>query len=208
LDTEQYPGVDLFYYPEQDYNERYSFQEYADQVHRRGREVMQVLNRGYPGITILYAYGLAVAPYEDFDELEDHPYGLLVPFIEGMAAAADDETTLINGFEQSYTYRRDEQFRSAFEFVRGFSFNNKPTEAQQGHLPLQIGFGLWVDHRCDNGDPQTTCLGFTPDEFQQGVQLVLKYSDRYVWVYSQRFNWYTGEGIPPDWREALVQLRN
>lgn len=208
LDTEQYPGISLFYYPQQKYQDRYNFDEYAAQSRQRGREVMQTLNQAYPSITVLYAYGLAVAPYENMEDLHEHPYGLLPPFIEGMMEIADEETVLIDGFEQSYTYRQNEQFRSAFEFVKGYPFEEQRGEEQNEVSSLDIGFGLWVDHRCDNGDPNTTCLGFNPSEFQQAVQLALTYTDRYVWIYSQRFNWYTGEGIPEDWRESLAQLRD
>jgi hypothetical protein len=68
-----------------------------------------------------------------------------------------------------------------------------------------VGFGLWLDN--DSGkwgwhpdDPSQNW--FTPTEFQSSVYNALSQSDEYVWVYSERFNWWTGKDLSPAYEAA------
>ncbi len=208
LDTEQYRSSNyrLFDYQTLPYSERYDFDEYSEQVYQRGQEIMQALNRGYPGITVLYTFGISlVSQIGAPDDLSNHPEGLLKPFIEGMIAAADEETTLVDAIEGSYGYTSEQQFLVAYKLIKGLTHDLVVRDPERYGEVMQAGFGLWIDHDCGEGplQPGGCPNGFTPESFQRALALAQYYSERYVWVYSERVSWYTGEGIPVEWHTAL-----
>jgi hypothetical protein len=208
IDTEQYNAFP-FDYQQQAYRDRYTYDEYADQAYVRGQEVMRALNRGYPGITILYTWGLTYIPQShDQRALSEHIYGLMIPFLEGMIAAADAETSLVDAFEGAYRFEQEDQFQAAYNLIKVATRDAYTRDTKRYGETVTAGFGLWADHDCtDEGLlPQGCPGGFTPDSFKQAAQLALRYSDRYVWIYSERINWYTGAGIPPEWRAVLNSL--
>jgi hypothetical protein len=70
----------------------------------------------------------------------------------------------------------------------------------------QAGFGIWMDYNSGN-------LGWHPEdfsknhfslqEFEQSVRAALEVCDEYVWVYTERLNWWTQEKVPPEYIAAL-----
>ena len=210
LDTEQYSDVHIFEYPTLEFAGRYTFGEYSEQVFKRGQQVMEALNRGYPGLTVLYTFGVAVgAQPVALADLPNHHYGLLIPFIEGMIDSADADSVLVDAFEGAYTFKHEQQFSQAYKLIKGFARDFYSRDPERYGKIVQAGFGLWLDHNYCNEpslEPQNCPPGFTPDEFAQAVSLALRYSDRYVWIYSQGVNWYTGEGIPEAWKETFDSL--
>jgi hypothetical protein len=179
LDVEQYSEAHLFEYSQQPQADTISFDA--------------------SGITIMFTYALTV----DFSAPTER-YGLLVPFVEGMISAAAPSTTLIDGYEHSYIYKDEGQF--------GWGRNRILTVTPRygGSVfehPMRVGFGLWIDPVCGAGGLPPEGCGFTPGEFTTALTGALKHSDRYVWVYSEDINWYTGQGIPPLWLDTLSAFR-
>lgn len=201
LDVEQYGVVKVFDYAQQPNAAQKSFEEYAERSYQRGQAYMAALEAGFPGITVLFTYGLTI----DLSPANPRRYELLIPFLEGMAFAAGEGTMLIDGYEHSYIYRDEAQFRQGREQIRAVTPQYPGTNSFR--QPLLAAFGLWIDPVCgDGGLPPEGC-GFTPTEFQQALGYALQYSDRYVWVYSQRINWYTNQNIPPQWWDVMNPFR-
>ena len=48
---------------------------------------------------------------------------------------------------------------------------------------------------------------FSPREFGTAIRHALDHADAYVWIYSERINWWTGENVPPPYLEALRDAR-
>jgi hypothetical protein len=211
FDTEQYGEMQPFDYRKQVGQKRYSYEQYDAQAFLRGQEIMQALNKGYPGLTILYTFGLTIGSQPNAPrDLSEFNYGLLMPFIEGMIEAADEGTTLVDAFEGSYTYRDELQFLQAYKLIKGLTRDNYARDPERYGQFMQAGFGLWLDHNyCGEPglEPSGCPSGFTPETFEQAMQNALAYTDRYVWIYSQGLNWYTGEGIPQIWVQALNSFR-
>ena len=198
FDTEQYGDIHIFDYRQLALSGK-SFADYEAQIYQGGQKIMQALNQGYPGLTVLFTFGLSTTTIaSNIGDLENFEYGLLKNFIEGMIAGADDETILIDAFEHAYTYRQRDQFALAYKLI---------SDSGQGRL--QAGFGLWLDHNeCNEPSliPTNCATGFTPETFRQAVSFALEYSDTYVWIYSQSVDWYSGEGIPEDWHSTLFNI--
>ena len=171
---------------------------------------MQALNRGYPGITVLYTFALTHVPPQSTERLATYPSGLLKPFVEGMIAVADNKTMLVDAFEESYGYNDEIQFLLAYKRIKGLTRDFNARNPQRYGEVVRAGFGLWLDHDCGEGGlvPEGCPNGFTPESFENALNLALKYSDRYVWIYSERVNWYTGKSIPPEWYSVLGLQEN
>jgi hypothetical protein len=203
LDVEQYDEAHLFDYTKQRYANQISFEEYAKQAFRRGYDYMVSLQNGYgvSGITVMFTYALTI----DFSAPTER-YGLLVPFVEGMIFAASERTRLIDGYEHSYIYKEDVQFA----WGRNRILTAAPLYSgniDRFERPLRVGFGLWIDPVCGAGGLPPEGCGFTPAEFSTALAGAFAYSDRYVWVYSEDINWYTGQGIPQLWLDTLNTFR-
>jgi hypothetical protein len=197
LDTEQYGGVSLFSSAHRP--SPFTVTEYNAFAFANGQALMEAFERGYPEVTVMYTFALSVEPTKT--QFEGYGYDLLFPFIEGMMAAADDNTRLIDGFEDSYIYQQEAQYQAARARM------DNPTRYNAA-IPnrLEAGFGLWIDPVCgDGGLPPDGC-GFSPAGFVETVGYALKYSESYVWVYSERINWYTNQRIPPEWWAAMGDL--
>lgn len=147
LDIEQYQGK-LFDYRAQRDAKTKPWDEYAAQVRRRGREVMEAFQEGYPDLTVLltFGYSLPWAPSEGGKRAPaECGYGLLAPFLDGMVEEARGKTRLVDGYELSYGYREPARFAAA---RRTMAEGLLPlvADAAKSRRVLSNGFGLWMDH--------------------------------------------------------------
>jgi len=206
LDVEQYQKA-LFAYPQVQHKEK-SFAEYAAQARARGREVMQALNSEYPDITIMLTFGY-VLPWRGmlpgFD-LSEASEGLLAPFLDGLIEAASAQTTIVDGWELSYGYKTRDRFLEAYNFMHNTALELCAVPSAY-RCKAQAGFGIWMDY--DSGGrkgffPNDFSRNhFTPWEFHRALVNALRVSDEYVWVYTERLNWWTRENLSDAYFQAL-----
>ena len=68
-----------------------------------------------------------------------------------------------------------------------------------------VGFGVWLDWNSGklgwHDDPSENW--FSAEEFERALRQAMTQTDRYVWVYSERLNWWTGENLPRVYLRAL-----
>ena len=100
------------------------------------------------------------------------PYGLLVPFVDGLIECAKGKTRIVDGFEQSYGYREITQFEQAHETItlKAAGLMSDPP-AYRASSPL--GFGLWLDHdwRRNGWKPdQPESNYFSPQRFESALR--------------------------------------
>src|SRR6185503_15179576 len=99
FDIEQY-NTPLFRYRSQRDVTTKSWDAYAAQVRLRGRQVMEAFQEGYSGLVVFltFGYGLPwVQTASGAKPLADADYGLLAPFLDGMIAAAEGKTRVVEG---------------------------------------------------------------------------------------------------------------
>jgi hypothetical protein len=214
LDVEQYEAR-LFDYPlQRDAAER-SFEAYAAQARRRGRELMQAFESVQPGLRVFltFSYGVPhLVMRRDSRPLAAASYGLLAPFVDGLVEGAR-RARIVDGHELSYGFRDPERFAAAYE------------EMRHGVLPLvrdpvryrgvtSFGFGIWLDYDWRrNGwsveSPERNY--FTPEAFERAVRAALQASDEYVWIYSETPRWWSETGgrlsLPDAYVGALQRAR-
>jgi len=201
FDIEHYEGSP-FNYLSRPRRPSHSFAEYQAQVEKCGRDFMTALTLKYPEITILLTYGYHLAD-RGGGKPESKEYGLLSSFLDGMREAASPNSLIIDGWEFSYGYKVEEQYKAARDLIY------KKAGARQISGPpdrCQCGFGIWLDNRKIWNGNDFRLNYFSPEEFLASLRFAIKYSDRYVWIYSELANWWNGQ-MPEDYISALIRAR-
>jgi hypothetical protein len=231
FDIEAYAGP-LWDYKKQRDTSTKSYKEYAAQARLRGKQVMNAFQEAYPGITILLAEGYTL-PYRDAwpwpykagpnsfpensahpDKLKHIPYGLLAPFLDGMADAAAPTTKIIDGGEGTYTHRTKADFA---RFRKGFSTGVLPMvgiSPEKYRQTFKLGLATWIDVNWRqeygwNGTDFTKNF-WQPKDFQAALENALDESDEYVWLYSESlYFWGPSKNVPePYWQAAVNAHRH
>jgi len=195
---------------------RKSWDEYAAQARRRGREMMTAFQAEWPGLTVFMAFAYSL-PWHDLAggrrPLDDGYYGLLKPFLDGMLEAAEGSTTIVDGYELSYGYKDPELFAKAHRTMKRdvLSFVADSTK-YRAHV--SAGFGIWLDFGGEGWGWDENDMSknyFTPDTLEFVLRRALALADRYVWVYDQRPRWWTAEGksarLPAVYDAAIRRAR-
>ncbi len=229
FDTEPY-GNDPWAYPGT-YGDR-SFAEVQAQVRKRGADFMTALQSSVPDIKVLSFFQYAM-----FAPLVDEPdqavrdrmhlnlgdpahYALLPAFFNGMLDAAAPGVRLIDGNENSYWYEDADHFYRAYHLMKQRCQTMVPVELRTKYaFQVQAGMALYVDEIFARRINQKTTANFlAPEEqltlFEHNTYYALTTTDEYVWLYSERMNWwkdavpgaadYSVEGGRPEGLEAAV----
>jgi hypothetical protein len=212
FDIESYHKPRLFCYSEQRDAGSKSWDEYAAQARRRGREVMEAFQQGYPDGIILLTFGYSL-PWEQMQNgnrtLAQVGYGLLAPFLDGMTEAARGRIRLVDGNEGAYQYKQPEQFVAGCKMMRS---DLRPIVADLLRYDkfFTHSHGIWMDF--DSAKKGWDCRDTSknplpPELFEAMVREALETTDEYVWIYSQQPRWWTESGkrenLPPIYEDAL-----
>lgn len=202
FDVEQYQGK-LFDYRAQTADHPRTWDTLATQVRKRGAEAMQALERGYPGLTVFmtWAYSLPVNESIGYRKpIADGHNGLLVPFLDGMVAAASDSAMIVDGNELAYPFRDSAKFAAQAEFMH-HGTQRYVAQPERYARRVSVAFGTWLDfdwyHKgWDAKDPSKNY--FSPAVFATAVQAAFEHTDRYVWIYGEKPRWWSAAGGPQE----------
>ena len=170
-------------------------EETGAQVRRRGRSFIEALNKGYPGCLVwtLYGYSHVEMPAEGTD-LSECGNGLYARFLDGMLEASDDETVFVDGCEGAYRFGGPQDFLRLRRVVteKALKYTLVPEAYRR---KMRVGFGLYMDmynypgnHPWYGDRPQDNFR--TPAYLETSVRDAIKYSDGYVWIYSEWPSWW------------------
>ncbi len=200
LDPEHY-GYSLFSYRSQRRAMNKPFRDYAQMARTRGREIATAVRAHLPNATILalYGYTLPLSEMRRGVSLEDAWYGLIPAFYDGVLEALPDGATFVDGFEFSYGFKERAQFVHGYHQVReeAASLSAVPALYRQ---KVRVGFGLMLDYE-DNP------AYFSVSELRNAVAHALEISDGYVWLYSQRSQFFPLRLVTPDQVAAIASAR-
>jgi hypothetical protein len=209
FDTEQYHSP-LFDYRKQRDAAAKTWEAYAEQARRRGREIMDAFQVGFPDLSLFLTFGYGV-PWLEMRHrdvpLEACEYGLLVPFLDGMVEAASGRTRLVDGYEPAYFHNKDlGKFATAHRMLTTDVLAIVAAPARYRER-LSISFGLFLDY-----DPQKRPWNgvdggrnyYTPAEFEVSVRAALEAADEYVWIYSESPRWWSEAGTPVNLPEGYA----
>ncbi|MBI4324439.1 MAG: hypothetical protein HY674_04175 [Chloroflexi bacterium] len=215
FDIEQYEGP-LFDYRKQREAKQKSWEMYAAQVRRRGRETMEAFQRGCPNLTVFLTFGYSL-PWAQSQggkiALAECHYGLLAPFLDGMVEASRGGARLVDGHELSYGYKDLPRFSQAYQTMTG-QLLPIVLQPDKYRRVFSFGFGLWMDHDWrkagwDINDPSKNF--YSPEAFEASVRKALETADEYVWIYTETPRWWSKEGtavkLPAAYDAALRRAR-
>ena len=213
FDIEQY-NQPLFNYGKQRDTKSKSWDQYAAQARKRGREVMEAFQGGYPDVTIFLTYGYSL-PWRqargDPSRLATAPYGLLAPFLDGMLDAAHGKARIIDGYESSYGYKDTSRFETAYETM-GKGVLPIVADPEKYREYFRFGFGVWLDNNSHRQKWDVHDLSrnfYNPQAFEATVRAALQRTDEYVWIYTEEPKWWTPQGIsdklPEPYVKAIVE---
>jgi|GEM_PF-7038186 len=222
FDPEPY-GTNPWNYPKQQDRNKYSYAQYSTKVYQRGQQFMKALQEQIPHVKVLmfHQYQMLYAVSHNPDQavrtstLASANYGLYLPFLNGMLSVINQDAQMIDGNEGSYYYRKPAQFYEAFWQMREGAKINVPKSLWNKYdTNERAAQALYVDRlfslRPDTFGYQISA-GMTPEEraqwFGQNTYYALKTSQEYVWLYSEKMNWWTNTDLPPGLEDAIVTAK-
>jgi hypothetical protein len=216
LDVEQYQQH-LFDYSQASGAGRRSYAEYAAQARRRGQEVMQAYERGYPGLTVFLSFGWT-SPYirllGDRIPIEKQPYALLIPFLNGMLDAASDSARIVDGCESAYFLRRVEDVDVYRRYFRDAGSSCSSDSLKYRRI-VSMAYGIWLDHDSHHipWDLKSLKKNYRDPALTRTVlRRMIQDADEYVWVYTEQPRWWSAQGgrvrMPREYVKAVQDARS
>ena len=220
LDPEPY-GANSWAYRDAPHRDTKSYADYEAVVRTRGAQFVRAIEREFPNAKILTFFH--VSKYRQYcrpmtedrrkAELAKASYALYPAFIEGMAQGSETNVEIIDGNEKAYYYTQSREYLDLYHAVTQRARYLISPEAWPAYLAkVRMGQALYIDQYY--GLRQTTkTLGnvMTPEEqakwFEHNAYWALYTTDRYVWCYSERMNWWTNADVPPGAEDAIRNAR-
>jgi len=201
FDTEAYDRQ-LFNYNRQPQKAAHSLEDFQRQVRTRGGEFMRAINAACPNVTIIVTLGYSMAHFPDESAQK---YQLLPAFLDGMLESADAGTVIYDGWEYAYNFRTEKEFADTRKIIRQTALTwSAVPDAMRAHW--RASFGLWLDYDAHWNANDFSKNFFTPQQFEQSVHQAMRYTDRYVWIWSQKPDWWRG-GVPKEYVQSLRNVR-
>lgn len=215
FDAEPY-GTNPWSYKNTAHHDTKTFEEYQDIARRRGQQFIQAIEKEFPHPHLLSFYQLGLfsrlcqpmAPEERMSKLSEHDYALFPAFFNGMLEASTPETRFTDGNENAYYYTSSEPY---FEAVHRIAHRARylvdPALWLRYQQQVPAGQALYIDQYY--GLRAIKVLGnyLTPEEqpkwFEHNVYWALYTTDKYVWCYSERMNWWSNKDVPKGAEEAI-----
>jgi hypothetical protein len=199
----------------------HSFAEYAAQVRRRGARLMEAFEAAMPGATVLSFFHLSMfdrfagmTEAERAGRLAHERWGLMPYFFVGMLEHASAKARFVDGNENAYYYTSSEQYFRAYHAIHQRALGLVPPDLREKYQQqVQAGQALYVDQNFALRQPNPErylSYRMTPDEratwFEHNAYWALYTTDKYVWCYSERMNWWKDQ-TPPGLEAALLRAR-
>jgi hypothetical protein len=132
--------------------------------------------------------------------------------LDGMLTKANPATQIIDGWEYSYDYKTEQQFIIAQEKLSSAFGKVSSMATREPKLPTNYtqSFGLWIDYQDKIPKWHPTDFSqnyFTPAEFKNSLKIAQKHASSYVWIYSQKPDWFTKQNLPEEYIQAITQSR-
>ena len=200
FDVEDYKER-LFVYQKQKHAGSKSFEEYARQVRRRGRETMAAIQSRYPHIVLLLslAHSYVVKTSTGKGELAElSSYGLLPAFIDGLIEAAGPEVRLVDGQEQAYGYLSAEDYFRGYHDIKERALVLVPAALKAKYRrKMEVAVAIFANYQLGvyrTSTPYWPAQYMSTEDrlrlFEQNIYHALETTDEYAWLYSEHMGWW------------------
>lgn len=220
FDAEPY-GTNPWAYKSAAHKDTKTFAEYQIQARLRGAQFIKALERELPNPHILTFYQLGLfshlckpMPAEERDKaLSEHDYALLPAFTNGMLEGSSPGMRITDGNEHAYYYTDEQAYlRSYHAITQDALYLVDPALRARYRAQVQAGQALYIDQYFGLRTQRVLGNYMTPDEqpkwFEHNVYWALSTSDRYVWCYSERMDWWKNASVPEGCEAAIRSARD
>lgn len=219
FDHEPY-GFNPWSYKTAAHSKEKSFAEYEAIARKRGAQFMRAVESEMPGLTILTFFQLSyfgniskpMDPQERAKKLSGLHYALLPAFLNGMLDVATPQAQIVDGNENAYYYTKSDSYFTEYFQVRQSAKLLVAAENQfKYHNQMQVGQSLYIDQYFDKRGQKLLSHYMTPEEqrkwFEHNIFWALYTTDRYVWCYSEKMDWWLDKGIPQGAEQAIIDAK-
>lgn len=207
-----------------DFYDGKTYEETRAKVRQRGREFARGINAEFedPVVMFFHASGYTARQiYHDglkrWPTVEEAPFGLMVPFIDGMLEGSTDGTVIVDCTSQSKWWVGRERLEAARKLVKedarklsrvpklfdqkmkvGFTYRlgvNPQEEAIGQQKGVAPPYESWM---YDPSSPDSNF--FSPQRLEDTLKMALEIGDGYVLFWNYRANWWldSAEARPAD----------
>ena len=235
-DAEPYkPGKNPWQYSGQEKASQHSFEQYYDQIRKRGAQFIRALQEEFPGVVIFSLRELSdfqqgspfsapIFPVTSkeaaIDVMKDAWWGLHIPFYVGIMDGIEPHVTFIDGNEEAYYYTSPLEYY----MIRGVLMDEAksliPPELWPKHTAsFRIGHaiapeyyaGNWLGLQSFPYRLSGQAMMLTNEErakwLEHNTYYALRSSDRYAWTWAEDIDWWTGKNLPAGFTEALFRAK-
>ena len=209
-----------FRYAYQPQRKDHTFEQYARQARKRGRQWIEAFQAESPRMTIIFMWAHSHYTYAQWRRDEgkldwsrplkpkDTGY-LLAAFIDGIIEGAGDGIELYDGAEYTYGFRTREDFELARRFVaEGWRYSMVP-ELYKKKMKAALATEMDRTWRTRGGfhpdDPEKNY--FTPKKLAMALHFSMAMSDGYSWVYSEAPRWWPQKNLSEPYLQAFAEAR-
>jgi hypothetical protein len=163
-------------------------------VKKRGKQFIQALQSSKPDLKILCFWLLELVDVQSKTQaLAETGMALYPFFVEGMLEGQNKYSEIIDGNEGSYGFDKAEQFVESGYSQRQTGSKFLTTSLQSKYKKIGIAQAVYFDliygktPALDKGYDQQT----KEQWLRQNLYAAFKSTDKYVWFYNERVNWWT-----------------
>ncbi len=195
---------------------RHSWEDYAAQAQKRGREVMMRLSERFPRPDCSFDVRTQLS-MEREPGRQETAGGLYLwpacPLPRWAGRGRAGKTKLVDGHELSYGYRDASAFIAARDVI-GQHAATLAADRKQYRNVVSAGFGLWLDYDWRKRGWNTDQLEqnyFSPERLEVSLRAAVEQSDEYVWIYTEKPHWWSERDgavdLPGAYVETLSRVR-
>lgn len=173
-----------------------SYEEVGSYVRKRGKQLVQALQTFKPDVKILCFWLLDLVDMQSKQRpISETGMGLYPFFVEGMLEGKNNPDEIIDGNESSYWYQKPENFIESGEYLRDEGSKLIDESLKSKFKKVSIAESVYFDWiyaklpEYDKGFDKETKEKYLRDNLYSA----LKSTDKYVWFYNERINWWKGQ---------------
>lgn len=191
------------------YYRNLSYEDVGAYVRKRGKQFIQALQTNKPDVQILCFWLLDLFDAQSNSKPAAQTGMALYPFfIEGIMDGINNPDALIDGNESSYWYQKPDNFIGAGEYLRDRGSKIVDGSLQSSIRRISIAQAVYFDWiyaklpAYNKGFDHSTMERY----LRENLYCALKSSDKYVWFYNERVNWWKGD-VDPGVEEIIESVR-
>jgi hypothetical protein len=183
----------------------FTFPQVEAKVRQRGREFIGALQSEKPDLVLMATFLLSSSG-DAPEKVETSDFPLLRAFTEGMLEAAGPQVRLVDGTESTYWTNASDGYLYGYNALRESGLRILPAELHPRRLQLcSSGMAVFYD---------ALLTGLYTDKLPVDREYRLKWlehnlyhglltNDEWTWLYFEKADPWTGEGVPPEAAAAL-----